>query len=125
MAEPEIYEQAIIYVQGLIFVDATSIEVSYADADKPIFLLDGTFAVAPGERIMRISVANAISVESDIHKMTEKYINVESLQFAVQLYGSGLRLSSTGFLSAPGYSFAVAQNASYQVGLVGKPASFK
>ena len=125
MADPEIYEQAICYIKGQLFLDATSITVSYEDSDKPVFLNDGRVIIAPGERIMRIAIDNAIRSSSEAHEMVKRYLDVEEIPFAVQLATNGKRLTSTGFLTAPGYSFAVDQNASYRTGFVGKPAYFK
>lgn len=124
MAEPQIFDNAICYINGRIFVNATSIEVTYEDADKPVFLMDGGFAIAPGERLMRITLVNAISKDSEAFDMVKRYLEVESLNFAVQLISSGARLTSKGHIIAPGFSFGVGQNASYRVGFVGKAAEF-
>ncbi len=125
MAEPEIFDQAIVYVRGALFVDSTSIAITYEDADKPIFLLDGTFIISPGERIMRVAIDTAIAKGSAMHDMVDRYLKIESFPFAIELMGSGLRLTSTGYMSAPGYSFAVGQNSSFRAGLVGVPAPFQ
>ncbi len=124
-SDPEIYESAVVYLKGAIFQDATAITISYEDSDKPVFLNDGKILIAPGERIMRIGIDNAISQNSIAHDLVRQYLEVAELQFAVQLLTNGKRLATTGYLTAPGYSFAVAQNASFKTGFVGKAAYFK
>lgn len=124
MAEPKIYENAAVFVQGVLLAESTSIGVTYEDGDRPLVLLGGRFGIDAGSRIMRVAVAEAIPVGFPAYDVVASWLNAVEVQFAVQLLGSGRRMTSRGFITTPSMTFGVGQNAAISYGFIGKAEPF-
>ena len=125
MADPRIYENAAVFVGGLLFSDATSISVAYEDGDRPLPLIGGAFAIDAGTRIMRIAVAQSLPVGSSGLGIMKAWQDVELVEFGAQLLGSGLRLTTRGYITTPRYEFGVGKNAELAFGFIGPAAMFQ
>ena len=51
MADPRIYENAAVFIQGGLVTESTSIGVTYEDGDKPLPLIGGRFGIDAGTRL--------------------------------------------------------------------------
>ncbi len=125
MADPRIYENAAVFVQGGLVTESTSIGVTYEDGDRPLPLIGGRFGIDAGTRLMRIAVAEAIPVGFPNFDIVRTWLEGLEVEFAVQLLGSGLKMSSRGFITSPGYQFGVGQTAALSYGFIGKAAVFQ
>lgn len=125
MAKPKIYENAAVYVNGVLLSEATSIGVTYEDGDRPLVMIGFKFGVDFGARTMRVAVAEAIPVGTPAFDLVKTWKDGQVVDFGVILLGSGLRLSTRGYITTPGYSFGVGQNAALSYGFIGPASVFQ
>jgi hypothetical protein len=125
MADPQIYENAAIFVQGVLLIESTSISVNYEDGDKPLTLIGGRFGIDAGTRIMRVQVSQAIPVGFPDFDIAQTWLDGSEVNFAVQLLGSGQRMNAQGYITSPRYEFGVGKSAALSFGFIGKAALFQ
>lgn len=125
MADPKIYDNAAVFVNGVLLTEATSIGVTYDDGDRPLVLIGGRFGVDFGARTMRVAVAEAIPVGFPAFDLVKTWLDGQVVDFGVMLLGSGLKMNARGYITTPGYSFGVGQNAALSYGFIGPASVFQ
>ncbi len=125
MAEPRIYDNAAVSINGILIAQSTSIDVTYEDGDRPLPLLGGRFGIDAGTRLMRIAVDEAIPVGLPDFDVLKTWLDCLEVQFAVQLLGSGRRMATNGFITSPSMAFKVGENSYVRYGFIGKAVVFQ
>lgn len=124
-----IYDRAAVRVNGRYVVHSTSVKLSYRASDSIVTLLGGgskkTFAVAPGARLLQIQWSMCVpSDESDDLMLIRSFANCDRVKVGVDMFGSGLGLTSEGFLQEPSLSSQIGSTMEYSISFIGEPATF-
>lgn len=129
MPDPVIFDNLAATVNGELWGRLTSIEVSYPDTHSVIALLGTTeespIAIKPGHRFMVINFGDLVSRDGPQFDLIDFYLTNTKVTLGLTLIGSGQRLLTEGWFTAPGMKAAHGQNLQLGVSFTGKAARFE
>lgn len=124
-----IYDRAAVRIGGRYVAHSTSVRISFHSTDEIVSLLGGgtkrTFVLSPGVRLIIIQWDMVVpSDDSTDLGLIRTFLDCDRVKVGVDMFGSGLSVSSEGFLKEPTLAGSVGANLTYSITFIGEPDAF-
>lgn len=126
MASPSIYAQMVPSLDGQLLAEATSVETSIENKDTDVETLIKDWAgITPSPKVRRTSVENMELAAGVEFPFEEKELTNQIVELGLQMFGSGQKLASRGFLRNVRKRAGVGQNLIVSFEHIGEPTKFE
>lgn len=124
-----IYDNCAVRVQGRYVAQATTVAISFVSADEIIHILGGgtrrTIAVSPSGRLIRIEWSMACPTDdTEDLRFIKRWRDVDQVKIGVDMFGSLVGISTTGYLQDPRIAGRVGGAIEYSISAVCEPTDF-
>lgn len=124
-----IYDNCAVRVAGRYVAQSTQVTLSFVSSDEVIHLLGAgskrTFAVNPSGRLVRVQWTMACPTDdTEDLRFVRQWRDVERVKIGVDMLGSLVGISTTGYLQDPQFSGKVGGMLDYSISAVCEPADF-
>ncbi len=118
----ELYDQAVLFLNGVLLTDNTDISLSFEGDDQDVMtIVKGWAGISPSPKKLMAKFGLVVSRSGPEFDLIGKFLNSEKVSLGVTLLSSGLKLVSEGFLRGPTMEFGVGQVAKAACEFHGEP----
>jgi hypothetical protein len=118
----ELYDQAVMFLNGALLTDNTTVSVSYEGDDQDVMTIPkGWAGITPSPRKLMVKFELLIPKDGPEFDLIGKFLNSEKVTLGLQLLGSGKKVTSDGYLRNPNMEFGVGQTAKISCEFHGEP----
>ncbi len=120
-----IYDQIYPSINGVLLSEATTVKLEYEGDDQDILTLaKGWAGQTPAPRSIKVTIDEFVPRTGFEFDFIKKYLNSEIVTLGLQFGGSGVKMTSDGFLRTPGVEAGAGQSTKATIMFKGEAKNF-